>query len=672
MKIHSLPIVLALLGACLPLHPAIAAPDTAQAILRHLQSLPVAPASAAEVQRRCATSVQTVRQAIAAVESRAGPASLEADWLPFDRALTLLADSQSEMHLVSETHTDKAVREAAGNCVQELSALNSAFALSRKAYDRIAAIPQQGLDAATAFTLRKILIAYRIAGVEQPADVRDKVKALQERITATGLDFARNIREDATRLRFLPEDLKGVPQDFIDARKPDDDGRISLGLSYPEVFAVLEYAELRDTRRRMAKAFFNQGWPPNEAVVKQLLQQRYELARMLGYDDYATLVMQDKMIGTPARASDFLEDVQQAIAPRVTDEVARTLAFARQLDPAMDALEAGDYWYLRNKQRQAEYGYDSAQVRQYFSYDRSREGIFALVKDLFGADIRPWVTPVWHESVTAWSLHDPQGKLIGRFYLDMHPRDGKYTHAAQFPLRTGFAGGPLPVGVLVCNFPGEGPMQLRDVSTFLHEFGHLLHSLYSGGQRYGLQSMGNLQWDFIEAPSQLLEEWIYDYPTLASLSANPAGEPIPRDLFDKIESARHFGRGLSAAVELALSGVSLNFYNRAPDFDPKALYDAQWQRYVPVAMYADTHGYASFGHLDGYSAIYYTYLWSEAIALDLFTRFKAEGLRNPKTAADYRDKVLVPGASRDANQLIEDFLGRPMSLDAFREDLIKK
>ncbi len=202
------------------------------------------------------------------------------------------------------------------------------------------------------------------------------------------------------------------------------------------------------------------------------------------------------MITTPQRAAELIAQVETAAQPAALADLAEQLVVARSVDPSITRLERYDT-YLLNLLRKQKYAVDAAEVRQYFTFDKVQRGIFMLVKDLFGSDIRPWNTPVWHPSVSAWELHDGD-RLIGRFYLDMHPRDGKYNHAAEFPLRTGVAGRQVPVASLVTNMPATGPLSHDDVVTFLHEFGHLLHSLYSGHNRFGQQGMGYLQWDFIE------------------------------------------------------------------------------------------------------------------------------------------------------------------------------
>ncbi|KQN09580.1 peptidase M3 [Sphingobium sp. Leaf26] len=648
----------------------VAAP-TAADVHGLLDPLPLMLADPAAVENRCNATFALATKARTALEARTGTAAIATDFAAYDRLALILSDGSSEMYLISETNPDDKIRAAAEACVQKLAALVTDVSLSRPIYDRLSAISPKGLDTKTAYALNKQLVSYRLAGVDKDAATRAKVTQLQKDIVQTGLLFAKNIRDDKGDIVLKPEELRGLPQDYIDTHKPGADGLVHISYDYPDIMPVNDFASIRDTRRKVSIAFRNRGWPANETVLKTLLQKRHELATLLGMPDYATLITADKMIGNPTRAAAFLDDVNAAAKPGATKDYDELFAFAKTVDPGIERLEGWDNAYMQNLLRKQKYAVDAEVVRQYFTYDKARQGIFKLVGDLFGADIRPWNTPVWDKSVTAWELYD-QGKLIGRFYLDMHPRKGKFNHAAQFPIRTGVTGQQVPVGALICNFPATGPMDHDDVTTFLHEFGHLIHSLYSGKQTYSLQSMGNLQWDFIEAPSQLLEEWTWDYDTLKGFASNAQGQPIPEDLVKKMNAGRQFGEAVRWKGQLAYSAVSLNFYNRAPDFDLATMYDTQISRYSMFPVVPNTHSYASFGHLDGYSAIYYTYVWSKAIALDLFTRFKKDGIRDKATAMQYRKQVLEPGGSVDANALIQNFLGRPLSLDAFKDELAGK
>lgn len=634
-----------------------------------LGPLGVTPASAQAVEARCDDALNRAGLIRKALETDTRPASVETVFVPYDALYNLLAGAFAEVNTLNESNPSEPIRKAAQVCVQKLSDVTTGVGLSRPIYDRLAAIPTARLNAGTAYALKKRLAAYRLSGVDKDEATRAKIEKLQKEITATGLTFASNIRENPGAVKFKPEELAGLPQDWLDAHKPGPDGLITVTTNYPDVFPVLEYADNPETRRRMQSVFDNLAWPANEAVLKQLLTQRYELARLLGFPNYAALVMSDKMIGSPERAGQFLEQVNIAAQPGAEKDRAILLARLKKIDPKATVVDRWSVGYLSRLVRKEDYQVDSAVVRGYFTYDRTRDGIFQLVEDLFGVQIRPWQTATWHESVKAYELVE-NGQVIGRFFLDMHPREGKFNHAAMFPLRNGIEGRSLPIASLLCNFPATGPLDHEDAETFLHEFGHLLHWMFSGRQKWAQQNFAEMEWDFVEAPSQMLEEWVWDYDTLKRFAVNEKGEPIPEDLVRKMNAARRFGEPGMWKGQITYSAISLNYYNRDPaGIDLAGVWKEQYQRYGLYPYVEGSHQYAAFGHLDGYSAIYYTYIWSKAIALDLHTVFAVKGLRDADTARRYRREVLAPGGSKPAGDLIQTFVGRPMSVEALERRL---
>jgi thimet oligopeptidase len=303
-----------------------------------------------------------------------------------------------------------------------------------------------------------------------------------------------------------------------------------------------------------------------------------------------------------------------------------------------------------------------------------RDGVLRLAEDLFSVEIRAWDTPVWHEDVEAYELFD-NGQLIGRFYFDNHPRPGKFTHANMIPIYPGVPGEDVPVAVLVQNLPrgdhATGLMEHSQVETLLHEFGHMLHGMFGGTQRWFGQAGITTEWDFVEAPSQMLENWVYDYDTLTRFAVDAAGNAIPRELVEKMNRVRYFNAGLSDMGQLGLTNISLQFHQQPVPADLGAATRAWMSEYslIPPPDYVQMQD--AFSHLDGYSAVYYTYRWSQVIADDLFTRFRAEGIRNPQTAADYRKAILDRGGTQPAAELVRAFLGRDVSLDAYRANLQK-
>jgi thimet oligopeptidase len=324
-----------------------------------------------------------------------------------------------------------------------------------------------------------------------------------------------------------------------------------------------------------------------------------------------------------------------------------------------------------------EYGFDSQALRAFFEYERVKKGVLDITARMFGIGYRKVTdAPVWHAEVDAYDVIEPGAgdRLLGRIYLDMHPREGKYKHYAQFTLANGAAGRQLPEGVLMCNFPRPKPgepalMEHGSVRTFFHEFGHLLHHVLGGHTRWVGQSGVATEWDFVEAPSQMLEEWIWDLETLQTFARHyQTGEPLPAELLQRAKAADEYGKGLWVRQQMFYAATSLEFHARDPrGLDTTRVMAELQDRYTPFKYVEDTYFHESFGHLDGYSAIYYTYMWSLVIAKDLFSVFKREGLLNAQPAQRYRRAILEAGGSKPAAELVRDFLGRPYDFSAYQE-----
>jgi thimet oligopeptidase len=322
--------------------------------------------------------------------------------------------------------------------------------------------------------------------------------------------------------------------------------------------------------------------------------------------------------------------------------------------------------------RKANYDFDSQSVRPYFAFDRVKQGLFDVTSKLYGVTYRSVSVPTWDKSVEAYEMLE-NGSVIGRFYLDMHPRKDKYNHAAEFPIRSGVTGRQIPEASLICNLPGGEPgdpglMTHDDVETFFHEFGHLVHGLVSGRHAWiGISGISTEQ-DFVEAPSQMLEEWTWDPKTLQTFAKHyQTNQPIPTELVTRMRRASEFGKAMNVRTQMVYAKLSLSIYDRDPkNVDTNAMVKDLINRYTKTPYVEGTHFQASFGHLDGYSAVYYTYMWSLVIAKDLFTRFAAEGLPAADACRAYRDTVLAAGGRAPAKDLVRDFLGRDYTFEAYK------
>lgn len=623
------------------------------------------PADAAAVKSNCDAYLAYAAALQTRFEAGKGPATVATTLRDYDNLTRVLESVAFDAGLVGQTAVTAEVRDAARACEGAAGNRISAVGLSRPVYDRLKAIAPPA-DPVAARILTRTLAAYERAGVAGDPATLKRILALQEKITADGIAFDANIANGRKTITATPAELAGLPADYLAARKPGPDGLVTISTDTPDRAPVANYALSSDLRRRMALAAGTRA-PANDAVLASLLTTRQTLATLLGRPDYATLILEDKMAGSSARVRAFLDELAGIADAPATRDAKRMLARLQKVDPALTSIPPWSTSFAETLIKTEDYAVDPQEVRKYFAYDKIEAGILQLTQDLFGVTIRPWQTKVWHSSVKAFEVVE-KGAVIGRFYLDMHPREGKYGHANVVPIRFGLKGRALPVAALVMN-ASDGLMEHRDVETFLHEFGHMLHVMFSGDQAWDLASMSNVEWDFIEAPSQMLEEWVWDYDTLKHFAVDARGRTIPRDLVDKMNRARRFAVAFWDRRDLGLANVSLSYHSGAAPADLTAAYRAAYDAYGSPPAMDGVSPQNSFGHLNGYSAIYYTYAWSRVISEDLLTGFGANGLRDPATARRYRELVLARGGSKPAATLIEDFLGRPLSIDAYRASL---
>ena len=603
-----------------------------------------------------------------------GRRTIENTLEPFDELSRRLEELLSQPKFLFDVHPDAAMRQAGDDAYQEADRFATELSLNRDVYDAVAALDVSGESDATRFAVTKILRDFHLAGVDRDDATRARVKALRDEITAIGQEFDKNIREDVRTIRVGPADLEGLPDDFVKSHPPGDDGKIAITTNYPDSVPVFRYARKESVRHDLMEEYLNRAHPANLEVLARLIGKRDELARLLEFDHFADYITADKMIETADAARAFLSKVANVAEPRAHEDYNEILARKRRDVPEAEALERWDLNYYTEIVRAESYAFDAKLLRPYFEFRRVRDGLFSLTSRMFGVRYRRISgEPVWHPSVEVYDLYRGRRRL-GRFYLDLHPRKDKYTHAAAAGLVVGTAGHRLPQAALMCNFPdpdgGHGPalMDFSEVETFFHEFGHLLHGLLSGGVRWGRNAMGGIEWDFVEAPSQMLEEWVRDPEVLRTFALHhETGEPLPADVIAQMRRAEAFGRAYEVQRQLLYATLSLLYYTRdAAGIDTTEVLREAHSRFPLIPHFEGTHFQCNFGHLNGYSAIYYTYMWSLVIAKDLFSRFRAHGsLLDPAEAERYRDLILGRGSEKPAAELVRDFLGREMRFGPF-------
>jgi thimet oligopeptidase len=614
------------------------------------------------------------QKAIAAIHAVQVTHTLSNTLTLYDEALRELNTAVYLSSNMEAVHPDAAFRDRASAMTRKVSAAQTALSLDPIVYHALAALDISRADPPTRHYLERQLLAFRLGGVDKDAATRARLGELNDQLTEETSAFERNINDDHRSIIASAAQLEGLPSDYIEHHKPNDKGEVTLSTDYPDLFPVMSFARSDELRQRMYVAFENRAYPVNRGVLERMLKTRYDIATALGYSSWADYFAADKMIGAGAKIAAFLQDVEAAARPDADREFRMLLAEKQKHDPQASTIELNERNYYQEQVRRASYDFDSQSVRPYFPYPEVRQGVLDTAATLFHIAFRQDTkAQAWAPDVETWVALD-QGIPIGRFYLDMPPRPGKFTHAEMSPVLDGVRGKQLPEAILICNFPrptatDPGLMTHEEVTTFFHEFGHLMHWILGGQQAWAGISGISMETDFVEAPSQMLEEWMHSPQVLASFAHHyQTGEPIPASLVERMNRADAFGRAGWVAQQDAYSAVSYDIYSRPPEsVDLDEVNRADTLKYTPFGPVADTHDWASFGHLAGYSSAYYTYLWDKVIAEDFFGQFDPKNLLSDPTAMRYRRTVLEPGGSESANDLVRNFLGRPQQLAALRK-----
>jgi thimet oligopeptidase len=610
--------------------------------------------------------------AVARLLAVKGPRTVDNTLAVYDEAFGTLLDAQTQAQVLYGVGATKELRDKAQALTQTASAALTALALNPAVYQALSAVATPA-DAGTRHYLEHTLLEYRLAGVDKDEATRAKIKVLQDKITERGLAFERTVHDDVRTISVEPSQLDGLPEDYLASHKPDAHGQVKITTDPPDAYPPLKFANNAELRHKLWLAAHSVGFPANTEILRALLEAREELAHLLGYGTWADYAMADQMIGSPAKLAEFLKKVDDASREPGAREDAALLSFVQQKDPSIKKISAADARYWQEQYRRATFNFDSQSVRPYFAYAAVERGVIDTASRLFHVQIKP-VSGVrtWHPSVTTYAVFDGPTQL-GTIYLDMHPREGKDKWFSTQPLTAGVRGRQLPEGALVCNFPGGTPgdpglMQYGDVVTFLHEFGHLMHHVIGGQNRFAGEGGFSVEGDFVEAPSQMLEEFFHDYGVLSSFARHyQSGAVLPQELYARMTRADAYGRAADELRQLQFTAVSLDFHTMQPaalNFDQ--VYQRDFEHYNSTAYVPGDHFWASFTHLNGYSSNYYTYVLDKVIALDFFAQFDPRNLIGGPTGMRYRQTVLAPGASKPAAQLVRDFLGRDTNLDAYR------
>ncbi len=636
---------------------------------------PIPVFDAAAVEQRCDAELAALRQSLASLETaKSGAGSVLAG---MNRLALQSAAFGNPVYLLANVAPDKATRDAAQNCVAKLTPLSTEVFQSRALFEKVRAFRPR--DAVDRRYRQDLLDSFEDTGASLPEARRRQAKTIEDELGVLGLAFQKAANEDPTTVSLTAAEAAGMPEAWLAARQRDGEGRLVLGMDYPTVVPFLQNATSEAARRQVWTAFQNQGGAANLERLDKALKLRVELAGLHGQPDYATQALRRRMAGSPKAVQDFLVRVRDAVVDLERRELAELRAEkAALLDKPVEqvTVQRWDVSFLQERVKRARYSIDQEKLRDYFPTPQSVQFAITLAERLYGIEFVPTQAPVWHPDVKVYDVHDrpaggARGAFLGGVYLDLLPREGKYNHAAAFPVVPGSTlSGSKPVSVLVTNFNPRG-LDHDELETLLHEFGHVLHGVLST-TRYADQSGTSVKRDFVEAPSQMFEEWARRPETLAVLAEICKTCPrLSPEQLKQLDAARSFGRGIRYSRQWQYASYDMQLHTARAGEPPRQALPT-WvalEKSMPLGYVEGTMFPANFGHLmGGYAAGYYGYMWSEVMALDMLSAFKGR-LMDAQTGRRYRELVLSRGGEVPPLDMVKAFLGREPNPQAFFKEI---
>ncbi len=599
--------------------------------------------------------------------------------MALDELQYYITELQMKLGLISSTYSDDSIRNAATEENDKLSLYASDIILNEGLYKAIKQFANSGvaklLLAPQKKYLKETLLAFEKNGMKLPPAARKELEAINKKIIELGSLFDKNIAESKDSVEFTEAELKGVPAEVVAGWKRAS-GNYMVYLNGPNSNKIAQYAESNSTRRTMYMHYNNRAFPKNIAVLDSLFYYRQVLAAKLGFKSYADQAMVDKMAEKTVNVWNFENDLVAKLTPHVTEEIQTLKTLKHTMHPEeIDSVYAWDIGYYNKKLLDTKYQLNTDEVKEYFEMSNTIKGMFGVYEMLFSIKIKE-VAPVsvWDTKVRQFEMMK-EGKKIGSFYLDLYPRLNKYTHFACYPIsQYRKAGGRevLPVSALVCNFPeatATTPSLLNhsDVITLFHEFGHLVHSML-GRADIAAQGPFGVKGDFVEAPSQFLENWCWEYASLKTFAKHyKTGVALPETLFNKMKQAQLVNSGISTMRQLYLGIIDLTFEDKYAAIKDKGILQTSKDIFAinQIPFPEGSNFICSFGHLNGYGANYYGYLWSKVFAQDMFSVFQENGVMNNSLGVKYRKEILEKGSTRTEMDMLRSFLGREPNSKAF-------
>lgn len=592
---------------------------------------------------------------------------------------------RNNLDFLQQVAPDKELRDASCAADKKLSEFDVEISMRQDVFDAIVAFDKKNkadLSPEAARFVERLIKLGKRNGLHLPKNIQNKVKELKKRMSDLSIDYSKNLNEEKTVLEFTEEELAGAPEDFIKSLEKTELGKCKVTLKYPHYFPCMKKVCNPNTRKTMETAFNSRCLKENTAILEELVKLRHQKAQLLGFPTHAAYILDMRMAKTPEAVATFLSDLATRLKPLQQEEFSLFLQYKKEECEKRGFEYDGkvnmwDFRYCMSLLEERKYSVDHNALKEYFPMEVVTKGLLDIYQELLGLTFMEVKdAEVWYEDVTLYEVKDAKsGQLLGYFYLDLYPREGKYGHAACFGLQPGCllpdGSRQVAVAAMVANFTkatADQPSLLThdEVETYFHEFGHVMHQICAQA-KFSLFSGTHVERDFVEAPSQMLENWVWEKEPLSRMSAHyQTGAPIPDDLLQCLISSRIANAGAFNLRQIVLATFDQTIHTQ-PEADTAKVMSEMSEKILGIPSTPGTNMAAAFGHMaGGYDAQYYGYLWSEVFCMDMFyTRFRSEGIMNSAVGADYRRFILEPGGSLDGDVMLRNFLGRDPKPDAF-------
>ena len=584
----------------------------------------------------------------------------------FNELESTIYDLSGRIAFMGDVHPDEKIRDFGNEADSKIQNLALEIFKDQDLYEKFKEIETENLDEESKTFYRDLEIDFKDAGHGLSDEKKDRLTEIEKKLIDLSISFSENIAKDKTEVMFLEDQLKGLSQNELKNLKKNNDSFV-ITMAYPDINAVMENCSVRKTREIVWKAFNNRAVKENSPILEEAVQLRNEKALLFGFKTWAEYRLQNRMAKSPKNVALMYE----SLIPKL-----QKAAEVEKIELAIDNIETSDItpWDIRyfiSKERSKVSSIENSELKKFFYIHDVKTEMFKICEEVFDLYIKPESNETaWHEDVELWSLWEKNGQQLAYFYLDLYPREGKFTHAAVFDISSGGSSRQeLPICSMVANFPnpntGDGLMTFDEVETLFHEFGHVLHNGI-GKSKYTRFVGANCEWDFVEAPSQIMEHWVWKVECMKRISTHiESGESLSEEICEKLNKSKNIGVSLLTLRQVSFGLADQHLHGE--NFKDSLLeIEHASQKVTTITYPKDINHLAAFGHLlGGYDAAYYGYLWAEIIGDDLFSRFEKEGVLSNSVGVDYKNKILKPGGTVPAENMVQDFLGRKWNDEAF-------